>query len=248
MHVRPAQPKDLPESVTIAISAFNDQLTDALAPYRREHPLCMRRGVLLRQKKRLYDGRHLTLAAVSDENDPWWTGQERVLGYATAIPSEGVAEASRPKPAWYSHAAIELRLLRLEELFDWYTCADRSIIRSQFFRIIQTLGRREPLKDIKRFWDIDHLSVDPALHSKGIGGMLVRNVLDIAAKDQVPVTLFASVLGKFLYTKLGFVDMGTLDLGVGGLVDAMAWYPSHFSASETPAKELDNAGDGEQAP
>ncbi|KIX06594.1 uncharacterized protein Z518_04570 [Rhinocladiella mackenziei CBS 650.93] len=224
MHIRPVQRKDLSEVATVARDAmFDDELTLFLAPYRHEHPECLRQGFLRRAKHRYYSG-HVLLAAVSDEKDSWWDGTEKILGHVSVISSKQNTESSK-KP-WFSWNALELRLLRVEELFLWLSHGDKSISRANMAEFARTTGDRGPLADIKDYWDVDHLSVDPSFQRRGIGSALIEQVKDIAALDNLPVVLVASVKGIPMYKKAGFVDHGLINTGAGQLGQAMAWYPN----------------------
>jgi ribosomal protein S18 acetylase RimI-like enzyme len=239
MHVRPALTRDLSDLGTIATTAvFDDELTQFLAPHRHEHPQCLRLGFLRRAKKRFYDG-HVVLAGVSDRDDPWWDGEEKVVGYLSAISS--TQKIDNKKRPWFplSWNALELQLLRLEELIEWYTFADRSLSRTAWLQFFNGMAGSPPFEDIKQHWEIDHLSVDPAYQGKGFGTMLVKFVQEFAAEDKLPVVLLASKQGRSLYKKLGFGDVGTVDMGPGQLYEAMAWYPPDTVTADLTAKTID---------
>jgi ribosomal protein S18 acetylase RimI-like enzyme len=57
---------------------------------------------------------------------------------------------------------------------------------------------------LQDYWHLVTLAVAPHCQRRGIGQMLLNYGLEIAALEQVPVTLEASVTGRFLYTKTGF--------------------------------------------
>ncbi len=100
MHIRPANPQDLPDCATIARDAmFDDDLTVYLAPYRHTHPECLRQGVLRRVKKRYYDD-HTTLVAVTDEDDAEWNGIEKVVGYLSTGSSMHKEQNTRRVFSW----------------------------------------------------------------------------------------------------------------------------------------------------
>ena len=215
---------------------FDDQLFQFLAPFRHQHPECLRLGFLRRAKKRLHDG-HLILAAVSDEKDSWWDGQERVLGTISAISTKQKEE--HKKTSWFSWDALELRLLRLEDLIEWYTFADRSISRSAWLQFFRNVSERGPLADVKEYWDLDHLSVDPAHHGKGVGKALVRHVQGLATNDNLPIVLVASNQGYPFYIKLGFVDKGGFEMGPSQVNQAMIWYPADTEMASGVPKSND---------
>ncbi|ETI29244.1 hypothetical protein G647_01697 [Cladophialophora carrionii CBS 160.54] len=240
MHVRPAIVRDLSDVGTIATNAmFDDELTQFLAPHRHEHPECLRIGFLRRAKKRFYDG-HVVLAGVSDRRDPWWSGEDKVVGYLSAISStqKGANERKPGFPSTWNE--LELQFLRLEELIEWYTFADRSLCRSAWLQFLNSMAGNGPLDDIKQHWEIDHLSVEPAYQGKGFGSMLVKYVQEFAARDNLPVVLHASEQGRLLYKKLGFRDMGAVDMGAGQVYEAMVWYPPDAVTASSAAKKVDD--------
>ncbi|EHY52154.1 hypothetical protein HRR83_003280 [Exophiala dermatitidis] len=225
MHVRLAEARNLSDLATVATDAmWDDELTVFLAPYRHRHPECLRQGFLRRAKKRFYGG-HLLLAAVTDQGDVWWDGTEKIVGYLSATPSkDNAAAAGKCRFSWNG---LEISLLRFEELFVWYTHSDKSIDRANWLEFQNHTGNRGPLDDIKDSWQISHLSVSPSYQRHGIGSALVEYVQNIAAKENIPVTLLASAQGQLLYKKLGFAGIGSVDYGAGNLAEAMVWYPSN---------------------
>lgn len=60
------------------------------------------------------------------------------------------------------------------------------------------------------------LAVHPAFQRRGAGAALCRCVLGRAREQGRAVTLFASPLGRPLYTSLGFSYVGTVDVQVEG--------------------------------
>ncbi|EXJ65275.1 hypothetical protein A1O7_01616 [Cladophialophora yegresii CBS 114405] len=243
MHVRLALARDLSDLGTIATNAmFDDDLTQFLSPHRHEHPECLRVGFLRRAKKRFYDG-HVVLAGVSDRNDPWWNGEDKVVGHVSAISSTQKSDNQRRPRFPSSWNELELQLLRLEELIEWYTFADRSLSRSAWLRFFNSEAGDGPFDDIKQYWEIDHLSVDRAYQGKGFGTMLVKYVQEYAARDNLPVILRASKQGRLLYKKLGFADVGVVDMGPGQVYEAMAWYPSDAVTADLAAKNVDDTSE-----
>lgn len=99
---------------------------------------------------------------------------------------------------------------------------------------------RKQLGEAKKMWFDDPYG-DQQLHLRilgthldyrrlGAGTMLVHWGQELAAKEGVVVTLFASPMGSRLYTKLGFRNVGTVQIHAetdGQSVDrvAMVWGP-----------------------
>ena len=257
MHIRPARARDISDLATIATDAlFDDELFQFLAPHRHQHPECLRLGFLRRTKKRFYDG-HLVLAAVSDENDSWWDGEERLVGHLTATSSKQKEENESMK-LWFSWTGVCLlsimqrcmvidqlcqhsssNFFDLEEAIAWYTFADRSLSRSAWLQVLSALAGRGPLADVKACWDVDHVSVDPAHQGMGIGKALVKYVQAVAEKDGLPIILMASKPGRPMYKKMGFVDKGVFAENISQVHEAMVWYPPDVSSSDEAAKNAD---------
>lgn len=84
-------------------------------------------------------------------------------------------------------------------------------------------GKKE---DDKKYWDVDgrrerwhcqSVTVDPDWQGKGLGSMLMREVMELGRKDGVPVGLEASVAGEKLYRKLGFEWLGDFSRRLEGI-------------------------------
>lgn len=76
---------------------LDDELSAFIAPYRRQHPECMRLGFLRRAKIRYYSGNYM-LVAVLDSRDPGWQGTDQVVGYLSAIDPEARGERGSSWP------------------------------------------------------------------------------------------------------------------------------------------------------
>jgi predicted GNAT family N-acyltransferase len=55
-----------------------------------------------------------------------------------------------------------------------------------------------------------HLVTHPASRGKGAAGLLIRWGIEQAEKDWVPAYLEAGVMGRPIYERYGFVQMGDL--------------------------------------
>lgn len=82
MHLRCGRREDLPYVADIASAAFwDDEIVEFLAPYRNAFPLSHRASYLYRIKRHFYAGESLVVA-VTDSQDPHWTGKEVIIGFA----------------------------------------------------------------------------------------------------------------------------------------------------------------------
>ncbi len=69
------------------------------------------------------------------------------------------------------------------------------------------------------------LATDPTQQRRGIGKMLVKHGLELAAKDGKDVYLVATPAGRGLYRSLGFTEMGEAVELCGLLHSSMLWKP-----------------------
>lgn len=259
MHIRPPQPRDFSDMATLANKAlFHDPMTEWLAPYRHQHPECMRQGYLRRVRRRFYGGKYVILA-VTDQQDPYWDGTERVVGYLSANSTKRQAEQARQSWfSWNSKMLLivgcfltdrmcpdwELAFISLETSFVNLVGADRALSYKNynaFHHILATLDSTGPFSklDIHDSWDVDFLAVDPAYHRRGIGAALMEHIKTLAGEERVPVTLLASSMGIHLYRKLGFTEVGEVKSDSLLLGTAMVLYPAN--PIESDAKEPESA-------
>jgi GNAT superfamily N-acetyltransferase len=107
----------------------------------------------------------------------------------------------------------------------WYTCANRALSRSAVRQSNQIKAKAQnPFAHVKNHWYLHHLSVDPAYQGNGFGKAAVRFLQDIAAQDELPIVVVASIQGAPMYRSLGFVDHGVVPLATGLVCDALVWY------------------------
>ncbi|RVX72268.1 hypothetical protein B0A52_04472 [Exophiala mesophila] len=223
MHIRPAQPTDFSAMSHVAFDAMlDDELSAFISPYRRQHPECLRLSNLRRAKIRYYSGKHL-LVAILDSSDAGWDGTDRVVGYLSAIDPEARGERGS---RWSDK--LEVALLNLERKAVEYTFADRSVSRRnlrQFRSTVMDASDLACFSDVPRHWEIDFLAVDPKVQGRGLGRLLVNAVQKLATEDDLPVVLIASVKGRPVYRKCGFVERGEVNLGADVRGQAMVWKP-----------------------
>jgi GNAT superfamily N-acetyltransferase len=74
-------------------------------------------------------------------------------------------------------------------------------------------------------WHLGILGISPNHQRKGIGGRLVRHGQDLATEENLPMTLEASVVGRFLYAKEGFQVVEEVEISDGFEVVSMVWEP-----------------------
>ncbi len=76
-------------------------------------------------------------------------------------------------------------------------------------------------------WHANGIVVNPQWQSRGIGRMILNEVLSRAQRECVPVGLTASPEGERLYRKMGFEMLGGFSIRVvdGDQGGMMIWYP-----------------------
>ena len=147
----------------------------------------------------------------------------RSLGFGFFV-REGSDEAARRWREDSLYNKFERRLLLWEA---WYERIFLQRAADPKAQALWAVAKRYDFYDVlKEYWLLGMLGVDPAYQRRGVGGIILKHGLNIAADEKVPVTLQASVVGRKLYQELGFVTIQSSTL-VDGLEDmaAMLWEP-----------------------
>lgn len=102
-----------------------------------------------------------------------------------------------------------MRLLEIERyLLSWESWYDTTFLTHSRIAARESLYRSSlptNLYDsIPNRWTLSLIATAPEYRRRGIGTKLVEHGLEIAAKEEVPVTLEASPEGRFLYERVGF--------------------------------------------
>jgi len=82
-------------------------------------------------------------------------------------------------------------------------------------------------------WATNSLVVDPKYQGKGVGRLLMKEIMALAQQERVPVGLTASPHGEILYRKLGFEKLGDYSLNVVDEVGGgtFMWWPEGVDRS-----------------
>ncbi|OCL03900.1 acyl-CoA N-acyltransferase [Glonium stellatum] len=205
MHIRPLIRSDIPAVAEITNQTFSkDELFTWLYPHQSHFPDDLRRFQLIRLRTRLVEQGSHGFVAESEEGDAEWTGKPEVLGFAFYIRNgdDPIAEKWRKDPVMNNRASDRSRALMLGNATEYN-------IYSQ----------------LSSYWHLGLLGVSPRCQRRGIGAKLVSYGQEIAAEENVPVTLEASVMGRLLYAKMGFriVEESKIIEGLEGV--AMLWEP-----------------------
>lgn len=78
---------------------------------------------------------------------------------------------------------------------------------------------------IPDYWHLVVLAVSPFFQRRGVGSQLLRWGSDTATKENIPVTVEASINGKYLYLKKGFKEIHFTQIAEGVGTPAMVWEP-----------------------
>ena len=225
MHIRLATAHDIPETATIAASAFaNDELHEWMYPHRTAYPAHFRAAFLRRYQPRFWSPDFFFYVAETDAGDEDWSGAAEVAGFAvwSRRGNSEVAKRRRKSQASW-RATIEVALLRIEE---WYTDTikgDKSLdySNSAQFRAAVSVD----FEDVDEMWKLNSLATEPRFQHRGVGGMLITWGQEQARRENVCIGLTASVVGQGVYRKKGFRMYGVLPWP--GFIDLpmMVWEP-----------------------
>lgn len=86
-----------------------------------------------------------------------------------------------------------------------------------------------------------HMVTHPSHRGKGAAGILIRWGIEQAEKDRVPAYLEAGVMGRPIYERYGFVQMGDLleldlkdfDVNMKFIMCKMAYFPQKLTKEGT---------------
>jgi GNAT superfamily N-acetyltransferase len=110
-----------------------------------------------------------------------------------------------------------------EEIGDVISRSVHEEQRSDLFDLFEQMGQARPSEP---HWYLPLMGVDPAQQRKGYGSMLLREVLAICDRDQVPAHLEAtSVDNAPLYLRHGFNVSGIIQAGSSPKLYAMTRPP-----------------------
>ncbi|KAF2260146.1 acyl-CoA N-acyltransferase [Lojkania enalia] len=223
MFIRPITREDLPQAVAISNSIFrNDELFAWLFPRQHVYPDDLRRFQFLRFRTRLMMVGCHGFVMVTEESDPYWTGKEEVVGYAFFERTGDDAAAQK----WRQDTIfrkIERYLLSWEKYYEDHML-DRITDRVRLKAYIKNIDDGFYDK-FKSRWHLGVLGVSQEFQRRGIGGKLVRYGLKIAADENVPMTLEASIMGRGLYEKCSFKVVKEVEVAEGLNEVTMLWEP-----------------------
>ncbi|KAF2489869.1 acyl-CoA N-acyltransferase [Lophium mytilinum] len=223
MLIRPLLREDLPAVAPIVHDTFsNDELFTWLYPHQEKYPNDLRRFQLIRLRSRLVQLGSHGFVAESEAGDAEWNGAPEILGFAFYI-----REGNDEKAAKWRQDSIAKRLDRyLLSWEQWYEekALDRASDPARA-KMMHAATQYSFYSQLESYWYLGLLGVSPKHQRRGIGARLVAHGQKIAAEDKMPVTLEASVMGRGLYAKLGFLEIERLKIVDGLEGVAMLWEP-----------------------
>lgn len=125
---------------------------------------------------------------------------------------------------------------------EWYhnRITDRSMDRERLEQFFKNTQFDDFYPKLDSSIHMPYLAVSPKHQRKGIGKMLVKYGQGLAEKENVPVSLEASINGRKLYENCGFKIVSTSRINDEGLEGiAMLWEPERLRG-----KWLDDLGNG----
>lgn len=229
MHTRPVARADLGQAATIYFDACDtkDDIREALYLHRHKYPQSFMK-TMLRSCVWLYSQPNTVgFVAVADEQDVQPGGRLAETG-VKAGEVIGVAFWAREFDDAYRGPrsglfwTVESALQRIERYYYNIFNPDPSKDHEAYRRILDIAEHQFATLPINKspgtpHWLLDLLMVAPAVHGKGVGGMLLQWGCDQALKELSPsrqiLALYGSPQGRFLYEKYGFRVVGTVEEG-----------------------------------
>ncbi|KAH8599484.1 GNAT family acetyltransferase-like protein [Bisporella sp. PMI_857] len=215
--IRPSRLSDLPILAAHHQRAYqNSPVNSFLTPHANKYPEDEHWILLQRCQKRFVQANGYTLVACPASNPSLPVGHAIFCRVGTdAAARRIVHEKGLWKRAWLW-------------ILSWYFCITRTIANLMWKDRISDAER------VKKF-SVQTVVVDPVYQGKGIGKLLLKDVIERAQRERVLIGLTASPHGEHLYRKLGFELVGDFgerlptetDLG-GGI---MIWYPEGWEGN-----------------
>ena len=188
-------------------------------PDKPRHPKCYVRGTQQRSFVRLLDPRNITvLATIPAQRNG---GQEKLAGHIV-MRRFGDDEGAKRQIASNSGIWIWLATWMLwfvTKLWNVFLGGDKSASAKGRELLLGSIKDHEELYwDLVKFperqcrWHTLSVAVSPAHQGKGIGKMLINEVIKRAEEEKICVGLEANVDGEPLYKKVGFELLGRFKL------------------------------------
>ncbi|KAK7192007.1 GNAT family protein [Paraphaeosphaeria sporulosa] len=239
MRVESVRREDLPEIFEITHRALEkDEFFGWLNPGREKYPGDLRRNQIIRLRSRLVGLGQYGYVAVTEEGDQDWSGKPEVAGFVFLHRSAG-DEASKKWRADTLFKKVERKLL------DWEIWYDTKFLnRAEDPKRLAEYIKLEPWNSftaINPRWHVGLICVSPKFQRRGVGSMLIQQAQKLATDEGLPVTLEASIVGRFLYLKSGFKVVGEVKLCEEYTDALMLWEPRGLEGTWLEQFEGDKA-------
>lgn len=230
--LRPAQLSDISRMAVLNTQTYwNSQIYHHfLAPRAEEYPEDLTRIFRQKLRRRLLTPNNVTIVACQHV-EPF-----DIVGFSqfTRLGRDFVAKEALVTIGSLKH----FRLYILAYYFWLYDIVDNFLWKDRVtnFKNLKTSETWfakdnekywEPYPDRENRWHANSVVVGPEWQGRGIGRLLMSEVLKWAQRDMVVVGLMSSPHGEYLYRKMGFDMLGEFHHNVanekGGGV--MIWYP-----------------------
>jgi GNAT superfamily N-acetyltransferase len=217
---------------------FNTPLTKFLSPYRHKYPTHFVRGFKQRYQANLLNPRNLTFVACEASNPSY------PIGYAQFL-RIGNDEGAKKQIA----SRWSIGLLFLSWIF-WLYCKVQAWLipdKSVDPKALADFSEWEEAENEKHWnhvperqnrWYAQSVVVETEFQGRGIGKLLMMEIIKKAEEEGVCVGLEASAPGEHMYRSVGFKLLGPfseLNMAIEKGGGIMMWSPSSWEAKEQPA-------------
>lgn len=213
MFIRQLTRDDFPDVLAITTQTFaKDELFDWLHPHQDKYPNDLRRTQRILLRNRLVNVGSHGFVIVTDETDPDWSGTPEITGYAFFVRS-GNDELGRKwqtnslfNSMWREMSSnISINHANDKTEFERYLLSWELSYETNVLNRISDRARVQEYRNTTHYdfyntldprWHLGLLAVSVNYQRRGIGGKLVEYGQKLAAKDNLPLTLESSVIGR----------------------------------------------------
>lgn len=225
VYLREGCTEDLSQVADISSEAlWHDPIVHYLAPFREQYPRSHRDHYYYLVRKRFLGGDKLLVVVAKEEKSCNGQSKELIVGFAFWSNAETSPHVNFSQSSFYR--CLQRLSLWLEGQMRWYLRMDRSFDRDRLHRFWHILRQSAFFDPLDHGLELEMLAVRSYWQRRGIGTMLLRWGLEMAKDRMVPVSVAATICGRALYQKLGFIESRQLYFEEGHFTwYAMIWDP-----------------------